>query len=93
MRVVVPNPGTRLRPGMFASAHIAEPSTRTAVFVPEDALQNINGMPVVFVTRDGTTFQARTVNVGTRSMGKAEIIEGLQPGDRIVVNGRVHGQV
>ncbi|GAA3764380.1 hypothetical protein GCM10022270_24810 [Terriglobus aquaticus] len=87
VRIVVPNPGTRLKPGMFVSAHIAEPQTRDAVFVPQDALQNINGMPVVFVTNDGTTFQARTVNVGTRSMGKAEILEGLKPGDRIVVNG------
>ena len=87
VRVVVPNPGTRLRPGMFASARIAEPATRDAVFVPENALQNINGMPVVFVTSDGVTFQARTVNVGTRSMGKAEIVEGLRPGDRIVVDG------
>ena len=87
VRVLVPNPGTKLRPGMFASAHIAEPATRDAVFVPEDALQNINGMPVVFVTADGVTFEARTVNVGTRSMGKAEIIDGLRPGERIVVNG------
>ena len=87
VRVVVPNPATKLRPGMFASAHIAEPETREAVFVPEDALQDINGLPVVFVTADGTTFQARTVNVGTRSMGKAEIVDGLKPGDRIVVKG------
>ncbi len=87
VRIVVPNPGMKLRPGMFASVHIAEPATRDAVFVPEDALQNINGMPVVFVTADGVTFQARTVNVGTRSMGKAEIIDGLKAGDRIVVNG------
>lgn len=87
VRVVVPNPATKLRPGMFASAHIAEPETREAVFVPEDAMQNINGMPVVFVTADGTTFQARTVNVGTRAQGKAEIVDGLKPGDRIVVNG------
>ena len=87
VRIVIPNPGTKLRPGMFASVHIAEPATRDAVFVPEDALQNINGMPVIFVTTDGVTFQAHTVNVGTRSMGKAEVIDGLKPGDRIVVNG------
>ena len=87
VRIVAPNPATKLRPGMFASAHIAEPETRDAVFVPEDALQNINGMPVVFVTSDGVAFQARTVNIGTRSMGKAEIVEGLKPGDRLVVSG------
>ncbi len=87
VRVVVPNPGTVLRPGMFASAQIAEPQTRVAIFVPQDALQDINGMKVVFVTRDGTTFKAATVNVGTRSMGKAEIVDGLGPNDHIVVNG------
>ena len=87
VRVVVPNPGIKLRPGMFASAHIAEPQTRDAVFVPEDALQNINGMNVVFVTADGSTFQARTVTLGTRAEGKVEAIEGLRPGDRIVTRG------
>ena len=87
VRIVVPNPDTRLRPGMFASAHIAEPETRDAIFVPEEALQNINGMSVVFVTADGSTFQARTVTLGSRSEGKVEATEGLRPGDRIVVRG------
>ncbi len=41
----------------------------------------------MFVTSDGVTFQARTVDVGTRSMGKAEIVEGLRPGDCVVVKG------
>ena len=87
VRIVVPNPGTRLRPGMFVSAHISEPATRDALLVPEDALQDINGLQVVFVTSDGQSFQARTVNVGTRSQGKIEVVSGLRPGDRIVVNG------
>ena len=87
VRIVVPNPGTRLRPGMFASAHIAEPKTRNALFVPEDALQDINGMKVVFATRDGQTFRAITVNIGTQSQGKTEILNGLEHGDKIVVNG------
>lgn len=87
VRIVVPNPGTRLRPGMFVTAHIAEPATRDALFVPEDALQDINGLQVVFVTSDGQRFQARTVNLGTHSQGKVEVVSGLRPGDRIVVNG------
>jgi cobalt-zinc-cadmium efflux system membrane fusion protein len=87
VRIVVSNLGARLRPGMFVSAHIAEPATRDAFFVPEDALQEINGLKVVFVTSDGQTFQARTVNLGTHSQGKVEVLTGLAPGDRIVVNG------
>ena len=87
VRIVVPNVGSRLRPGMFASARIAESNTTAAIFVPEDALQDINGMKVIFTTSNGTTFNAKTVNVGTRSQGKAEIIDGLSQADRIVVGG------
>ena len=87
VRIVVPNRGTRLRPGMFVSARIAETPTSNAVFIPEDALQDINGLEVVFVTRDGQNFQARTVILGARSLGKAEVTGGLLPGDRIVIAG------
>jgi multidrug efflux pump subunit AcrA (membrane-fusion protein) len=87
VRLVLPNPGIRLRPGMFAAAHIAGSATRIAVFIPEDALQNINGNQIVFVTRDGVTFRPQVVKLGTHSMGRAEIVQGLKPGDRIVVNG------
>ncbi len=86
-RIAVPNPGILLRPGMFASASIAESQTDSAIFVPEDALQDINGMRVVFTTTDGTTFKAKTVNVGTRSQGKVQIVDGLSPQDRVVVKG------
>ncbi len=87
VRIVIPNGETRLRPGMFATASITEPQTRTSIFVPEGALQDINGMRVVFATNDGVTFQAKTVNVGSRSRGKAEIVEGLSVKDHIVVKG------
>jgi multidrug efflux pump subunit AcrA (membrane-fusion protein) len=87
VRIVVPNPGARLRPGMFATAQITEPQTQDAVFVPEDALQDINGMQVVFVTQDGTTFRPQIVTVGTRAAGKAEILDGLRRGDRIAAAG------
>jgi membrane fusion protein, heavy metal efflux system len=87
VRIVVPNPGTLLRPGMFATARIAESQTDSALFVPEDALQDINGMRVVFTTTDGITFKAKTVNVGTRTQGKVQIVDGLGAQDRIVVKG------
>jgi membrane fusion protein, heavy metal efflux system len=87
VRIVVPNPETLLRPGMFVTARITESQTHQALFVPEDALQDINGMRVLFTTSDGITFKARTVNIGTHSQGKVEIIDGLNPQDRVVVKG------
>jgi len=87
VRVVVPNPGTKLRPGMFVTASIAGPATRNAIFVPADALQDINGFRVVFVTKDGTTFYARPVQTGAESNGLVEITDGLNPQDQVVVKG------
>ncbi len=87
VRVQVLNPGTKLRPGMFATVAIDESATRTGVFVPEASLQDVNGLRVVFVTGDGTTFQVRAVKLGARSRGLVEVMEGLAPGERIVVDG------
>lgn len=87
VRVQVPNPGTRLRPGMFATASIDEAATRSAVYVPDAAVQDVNGLRAVFVTTDGTSFQVRAVKLGLRSQGLVEVTEGLSPGERIVVDG------
>ena len=87
VRVVVSNPQTRLRPGMFATAAISEQNTRVAIFVPADALQDVNGFRVVFVSNDGTSFTARAVTTGAESQGMVEITGGLQPSDHVVVSG------
>ena len=87
VRIVVPNRGTKLRPGMFVSAGIAAPSTHSAVFVPADAIQDVNGFRVVFVTHDGTAFSARAVETGVQADGMVEITRGLTSADRVVVKG------
>ena len=87
VRIVVPNRSILLRPGMFVTAAIAEPATREAIFVPTDALQDVNGFRVVFVTRDGVTFYAHAVKTGAESGGLVEITEGLTSQDHVVVKG------
>ncbi len=87
VRIIVANPGIRLRPQMFATASIDQPATRAAVFAPEDALQNINGMQVVFVTEDGKSFRSQAVQLGTRAGQRVEVVQGLKPGDHIAVAG------
>ncbi len=87
VRIVVPNPGIKLRPQMFATVSIAQPETRPAVFAPEDALQDVNGLQAAFVTADGKTFHAQAVQIGTRAGHRVEITQGLKPGDHIAVAG------
>jgi multidrug efflux pump subunit AcrA (membrane-fusion protein) len=87
VRVIVPNPGQRLKPEMFATATIDETATKPALFVPEDSLQEIRGVPSVFVLTDADHFRAQSVSPGTRSDRRVEVLQGLKPGDRIAVSG------
>jgi multidrug efflux pump subunit AcrA (membrane-fusion protein) len=87
VRILVSNPGSKLRPGMFVTASITQPDTRTATFVPQDALQDVNGFRVVFTTADGVNFRATPVKTGALSGDMVEITDGLKPGDRVVSGG------
>lgn len=87
VRIVVPNREVRLRPGMFVLTSLAGPSTRAAVFVPTNAIQDVNGFRVVFVTQDGSTFYARAIEAGIQANGMVEITQGLTASDRVVVQG------
>ncbi len=87
VRIVLPNNGLKLRPAMFASAQIEEGQTRKAIFVPEEAIQNINGGSMVFLRKNNEMFSAQPVQVARRVNGEAEISTGLHPGDAIAVQG------
>lgn len=73
-----------LQPGQSVRARIipSVASTSTAIVVPDEAVQSVEGHDVVFV-RTATGFEARPVTVGQRSAGRAEIVSGLSAGQVI----------
>ena len=76
-----------LQPGSFLQARI-RPSgevDRSRIAVPEDAVQVLEGRDVVFV-RTQRGFQAREVEVGSRSAGMVTILSGLTAGQRIATD-------
>lgn len=79
--------GGRLRPGMFGRFHILHDSRDEVVLAPVSAVMNEDGRRSVFVV-DGHTAQRRSVEVGYRNNGDYEIVEGLAPGERVVVTGQ-----
>jgi RND family efflux transporter MFP subunit len=87
VRVFVPNQDGRLRPEMYATAEIARGASRSALFVPEVAVQNLNGNPVVFVRRSNSEFEARPVTSGARVDHEVEIVEGVKDGEEVVTAG------
>ena len=55
--------------------------------VPAAALVDDAGRPIVFVQREGETFERRAVTIGARSGDLVQVTEGLKAGDRVVTRG------
>jgi cobalt-zinc-cadmium efflux system membrane fusion protein len=79
-RAVIANPDGVWRPGLFVTAHVADPHP-AAVAIPRAALQQYEGRPVVFVAR-GDVFEPRRVRLGRVGQTTAEVRAGLVPGER-----------
>ena len=87
-RIVVANPGRKLKPEMFATVELALPAdTPPVLAVPEEALQEFEGEKVLFVTEDGTEFEPRKVELGRAAGGMAEVLSGLKEGERYAAKG------
>jgi cobalt-zinc-cadmium efflux system membrane fusion protein len=72
---------------MYATANLRGSERRFGLFVPEEAVQDVKGVPSVFVRRAQTRFEVRPVRTGQGVEGETEILEGLNAGDSIVVRG------
>jgi membrane fusion protein (multidrug efflux system) len=71
---------------MFARVHLVTGQRDQALVIPESALVASLDTFAVYVVEQGKARQ-RPVRIGVRLPGKAEILEGLAPGDEIVVSG------
>jgi RND family efflux transporter MFP subunit len=80
----VPNAHGRLRPGAFAEAEIITAAKERAVFVPASAIVTFAGIDKVFTVHDGLSVENR-VQIGRRVDERVEIVEGLHPGELVVM--------
>jgi cobalt-zinc-cadmium efflux system membrane fusion protein len=55
--------------------------------IPESAIIDDGGRPVVFVQKGGETFLRRPVKLGVRNGGMVQVLEGVTAGDRVVTKG------
>jgi cobalt-zinc-cadmium efflux system membrane fusion protein len=86
VRVVLPNPGHRLKPQMYANMAIAG-RQRNVIVVPATAVIQ-NGHDVfVFVETVPGKYERRTVKLGETHADNDEIIQGLNDGDKVVSTG------
>jgi membrane fusion protein (multidrug efflux system) len=87
-RAEFPNPEKILRPGMFARVRINLRTEKGSILVPERALVELQGKYFVWVIAPDNNATQRMVEVApTRIGGGAVILEGIEVGERIVVEG------
>jgi len=78
--------GSGLRPGMFARAAI-DVGAQPAVVVPSDAVVFREGKSGVYVIGGNGAVRFTPITTGARSGTQIEVVTGLQPGQRVVVQG------
>ena len=92
VRIAIPNPGDRLHPGQFVEARIqVDGSREQALTLPTGAvLRSPDGDWAVFIEEAPGKFEPREVEVVRRLSGDQSgrmVIEGLEPGTRVVTDG------
>ena len=81
-----PNSDRLLKPGMFVEARLATETRANAVVIPEDAIQPQRASNIVWAVVDGKA-NRRIVQLGARSQGFVEVLDGVKPGEMVVVGG------
>ena len=92
VRGVVPS-GGKLKAEMLATVIVEGASTIRAALLPDDAIQLLDGKAVVFVAKPdgkgGARFEARPVEVASRTGGRAAVTHGLSAGEVVVTRGAI----
>ncbi len=87
-RIVVDNPGEKLKRDMYCTVTVTAGSISNAIAVPDSSiLRDDNNQPFVYVTIGNNQFGRRDVEIGQSQNGQTQILKGLSIGERVVGDG------
>jgi membrane fusion protein (multidrug efflux system) len=87
LRAEVPNPQGMLLPGMYVRVRLEQAEATNGILLPQQAVQRGSaGDSVMVVSADGKV-TPRPVKVGSALEGQWVVLEGLQPGEMVMVDG------
>jgi len=101
IQATMQNPQNALLPGMFINAAVVLPPQPDVMVLPETAVDyTLYGDSVYVIREDGNDANGRPkfkavrtpVKTGGRVGGKVAILQGLEPGDRVIAAGQVKVQ-
>jgi RND family efflux transporter MFP subunit len=87
MEIEVPNPGFRLKPGMYARVRLTAEQKTDALTVDRSAIVDLQGRRGVYVIDDDNVARFQLVETGVSDGDRVEILSGLTEGTRVVTTG------
>ncbi|WP_085585626.1 MULTISPECIES: efflux RND transporter periplasmic adaptor subunit [unclassified Pseudomonas] len=88
VRVELPNPDGRLRPGMTAQVRLTRTTAQSVLWVPSEAVIRTGRRALVMLAEDGGRYRPVEVRLGQESDGKTAILGGLEDGQQVVASGQ-----
>ena len=85
VRVELANPGTLLKPGMFAQVELAAATAGKVLAVPVSAVIDSGTRQIVLVQVKEGRFEPREVKLGARGENQVEVRDGVREGEEVVV--------
>ncbi len=87
VKALIQNNGAKLRGGLFAKLYVIEKIPEKTVLIPESAIYKRWDFTGVWVVKPDGTLELRLVRLGREFNGYYEVLAGLSPGEKIVVEG------
>jgi Cu(I)/Ag(I) efflux system membrane fusion protein len=87
VRIELPNPQAKLRPGMFAQVALGG-EARVALLVPSEAVIRTGTRNLVMLAGRQGHYSPAEVRIGADANGQTEILAGLSEGEKIVASGQ-----
>jgi cobalt-zinc-cadmium efflux system membrane fusion protein len=87
-RIVVDNPGEKLKRDMYCTVTVSAGSISNAIAVPDSSiLRDDNNQPFVYVAIGVNQFGRRDVEIGQSENGETQVLKGISAGERVVGDG------
>lgn len=88
VRVELPNPDGRLRPGLTVQVRLNRSTEQSVLWVPSEAVIRTGRRALVMRSEDAGRYRPVEVQLGQESDGRTAILKGLEAGQKVVTSGQ-----
>jgi len=87
LQATFPNPERVVLPGQFGRVRMRVENRKDAILVPQKAVQELQGLQSVLTVSSEDKVLVRTIVTGERVGERWVVLQGLKPGERVIVEG------